>query len=360
VSGIVGAIVGSCCSTVFNGQAASVIGGVANQNCFSSRSVIVGGFNSFICASSTDAVIMAGNSNGMAGAVQSTVIGGVNNRLCHASTFLQTGNTIINGFLTRICGCFNTNYNTIINTYSGCICSGSFNTLINGTNSCLMSGVSNSFIIGPCNVISGRYTGAVIIGSGITANANNTLFANNLCVFGSIAGTGCFVTTGQTGVFESTGYARRCFVTTGQTGAFGGGGGSSLCSGVNTLYESFSPSNIVNTNLINFDVIPNSTLFYTGTTTTNFYINLRGSSSCTFDSLLPLNNSLSVSFSHVNAATPYYLSGINIDGTARSVIWAGGGGVPSGVSNATNVYSITAFKTGNNSFRIFGSLGFFS
>jgi hypothetical protein len=192
-------------------------------------------------------------------------------------------------------------------------------------------------------------TGQSYVATGQTGVYETTGYARN-----------CFVNTGQTGVYETTGYARRCFVTTGQTGAFGGGGGSSLCSGVNTLYESFSPSNIVNTNLINFDVIPNSTLFYTGTTTTNFYINLRGSSSCTFDSLLPLNNSLSVSFSHVNAATPYYLSGINIDGTARSVIWAGGGGVPSGVSNATNVYSITAFKTGNNSFRIFGSLGFFS
>jgi hypothetical protein len=144
------------------------------------------------------------------------------------------------------------------------------------------------------------------------------------------------------------------FVTTSQTGTFG------ASSGINTIYESFTSCNLVGSTLINFDVIPNSTLFYTENSTSNFCINLRGNASCTFNDLLPLNNSLSVSFIHVNAATPYSLIGINIDGTARSVGWVGGGGFPLGVANATNIYSITALKTGNNSFRIFGSLGFSS
>jgi hypothetical protein len=196
---------------------------------------------------------------------------------------------------------------------------------------------------------------------GGTELPNGTSANSALCWNGSIWTTGqSYVATGQTGIFETTGYARRCYVTTGQTGTFGGGGGSSLCSGVNTIYESFTPSNIVDTNLINFDVIPNSTLFYTGTSTSNFYLNLRGSSSCTLNSLLPLNNSISVSFLYVNGATPYALTGVNTDGTAMPIIWAGGGGNPSGAANATNVYSITAFKTGNNLFRVFGSLGFFS
>jgi hypothetical protein len=432
--GIVGAIVGACCSVICNGQAASVVGGVANQNCFSSRSVIVGGFNSYMCGSSTDAAIVAGNSNGMVGAVQSTVIGGVNNRLCHASTFLQTGNVIINGFLTRIGGCFNTSYNTIINTYSGCICSGSCNVLINGTSSCLMSGASSSLIIGPCNIVCG-FTGAVIIGSGIIANANNTLFVGNLRSTGIISGnicgtgnfvttsqtgafalaaatgnfvttsqTGCFITTGQTGAFGGGGggttlpngsstnsalcwngsawvaaqtyvatgqtgnFVRTsqtgCFITTGQTGAFGGGGGGiNTGSGylsVNSVIESFTPLNIINSSPINFDVIPNSTLYYTGNTINDFSINLRGSSSCTLNSLLPLNNSLSVSFIHNLGAAPYSLIGVSIDGTARSVRWAGGGAAPTGITNAINVYSINIFKTGNNSFSVLGSLGFFS
>jgi hypothetical protein len=218
--------------------------------------------------------------------------------------------------------------------------------VINGVTQSKASLITNSDISGSAAIDASKIQSGVFALCSETGIFETTGYARN-----------CYVTTGQTGVYETTGYARNCYVTTGQTGTFGGGGGSS---GVNTIYETFTPSSVINTNLINFDVIPNSTLFYTGNSTSNFYINLRGSSSCTFDSLLPLNNSLSVSLVHTNVATPYALTGVNIDGTARSVIWAGGGGFPSGAPNATNVYSITAFKTGNNSFRILGSLGFFS
>jgi hypothetical protein len=386
----------------------TVVGGCCHLISSVSRSAVVGGLTNHICSSSNDSIINAGRSNTICGAVISAIIAGNTNRLCHGpGTCTQTGSIIIGGQQSTIGGCFGTNFNAIINSNNACICSGSCNAIINGSFSCIMTGALNSTIIGPRNTICGL-TGAVVIGSGITANANNTLFVNNLCAIGSIIGTGnfittsqtgCFITTGQTGAFGGGGgttlpngasansalcwngsawttgqsyvatgqtgnFVTRsqtgCFITTGQTGAFGGGGGSSLCSGVNTIYESFTPSNIVNTNLINFDVIPNSTLFYTGTSTSNFYLNLRGSSSCTLNSLLPLNNSISVSFLYVNGATPYALTGVNTDGTAMPIIWAGGGGNPSGAANATNVYSITAFKIGNNLFRVFGSLGFFS
>ena len=218
--------------------------------------------------------------------------------------------------------------------------------VINGIMQSRASLITNSDISGSAGIEASKIQSGVFALCSETGIFETTGYARN-----------CFVNTGQTGVYETTGYARNCYVTTGQTGTFGGGGGSS---GVNTIYESFTSSSIINTNLINFDVIPNSTLFYTGNSSSNFYINLRGNASCTFNNLLPLNNSLSVSFAHVNGASCFALTGVNIDGTARSVIWAGGGGTPSGVPNATNVYSITTFKTGSNSFRIFGSLGFFS
>ena len=111
---------------------------------------------------------------------------------------------------------------------------------------------------------------------------------------------------------------------------------------------------------INFDVISSSTMYYVRNSTGDFCINLRGSSSCTLNALMPLNSSLSVSIIHTNASTPYSLLGLSIDGTSRTPTWAGGGGVPSGIANATNIYSLTAFKTGDNLFRVFGSLGFSS
>lgn len=416
-SGIVGVIVGACCSIICNGQAVSIVGGVANQNCFSSRSAILAGFNNFTCGSSTDAAMVGGNSNGMVGAVQSTIIAGVNNRMCHASTFLQTGNVIINGFVSRIGGCFNTHYNTIINSYSGCICSGSFNTLINGTSSCLMTGALNSLIIGPSNVIC-NLNNAVIIGSGITANASNTLFTNNLCVLGSIAGTG---------VFETTGYARNCYVTTGQTGSFAyvrcpsspaagcvicyngtnwvagtsAGGGTSLPNGTSANSAlcwngsawvasqtaettGYARSNYLSTGAgylpikavaenmlvtssgacgsINFDLISGSSLYYAGNATSNFVLNLRGNSACSFSNLFPAFNSVSTTFIYNVGTTAYCLTGVYIDGNLCTVKWAGGGGSPTPELSAVNMYSIVAIRTGASisDWSLIGSIGFYS
>jgi hypothetical protein len=411
-------IVNSMCSNICGGGtfSAVILGGCTNVINSASRSSIIGGNANIICSASVDAVINGGRSHCIIGASMSTIVGGNSNRIIHIGAIAQTGNVIIGGEQSRICGCINTNCNTIINSFSGCIVSGSFNTLINGTNSCLINGASSSLVIGPRNVISG-FTGAVVIGSGITANASNTLFVSNLRSTGIISGnicgtgnfvttsqTGCFITTGQTGAFgggggttlpngSSTNSAlcwngsawvaaqtyvatgqtgnfvttsqTGCFITTGQTGAFGGssGGGINTGSGylsVNSVIESFTPLNIINSSPITFDVIPNSTLYYTGNTINDFTINLRGSSSCTLNSLLPLNNSLSVSLVHNLGAAPYSLTGVSIDGTARSVRWAGGGAAPTGVTNAINVYSINVFKTGNNLFSVLGSLGFFS
>ena len=135
--------------------------------------------------------------------------------MCGVSTISQQTNVIIGGCSSCIVGCSGatnllTNVNSIINSNFGKICSGSNNVLINSLSGCIVSGANSSVVIGPYNVVC-NYTGAIIIGSGITANANNTLFTNNLCVLGSIAGTGAF---------ETTGYARNCYVTTGQTGSF--------------------------------------------------------------------------------------------------------------------------------------------
>jgi hypothetical protein len=173
--------------------------------------------------------------------------------------------------------------------------------------------------------------------------------------------TGNFITTSQADVYETTGYARNCYVTTGQTGALVSQLPLSVTSGVKTLYEELTVCDTgAGGNLINFDIITNSTMYYVRNSTGNFYINLRGNSTTSLNSFLPLNNSLSVSFIHRNVGPIVYsLTGVNIDGTSRTVNWAGGQGIPTGIINATNVYSITAFKTGNNLFSVFGSLGFF-
>jgi hypothetical protein len=387
-------IVNSMCSNICGGGtfSAVILGGCTNVINAASRSSIIGGNANIICSASVDAVINGGRSNCVIGASMSTIVGGNSNRMVHAGAIAQTGNVIVGGEQSRICGCGNTSYNTIINSFSGCIVSGSFNTLINGANSCLLNGASSSLIIGACNVISG-FTGAVVIGSGITANASNTLFVSNLrsagIISGNICGTGNFVTTSQTG----------CFITTSQTGAFGGGAttlpngtstnsalcwdgstwttgqsyvatgqtGSFLNTGAGYLgVKSVAESILINTSgaagLINFDLFCGSSLYYVGDATNNFSLNLRGSSTCTFSNLFPAFNSVSTTFIYNVGSTAYCLTGVCIDGNPYTVKWAGGGGNPSPELSAVNMYSIVAIRTGASSthWSLIGSLGFYS
>jgi hypothetical protein len=203
----------------------TILGGCTHVMSSVNRSIVIGGLSNHICASSNDAVINGGRSNIICGAVISVLIGGNCNRLCHGpGACTATGSIIIGGQQSAIVGSgCSVNFSTLINSVSGCISSGCINTIINATCSCIVSGASNSVIIGSRNTISG-YTGAIIIGSGITANANNTLFVSNLhstgiISGGSICGTGNFVTTSQTGAFAPA-VGTGIFVTTGQTGSF--------------------------------------------------------------------------------------------------------------------------------------------
>jgi hypothetical protein len=56
-------------------------------------------------------------------------------------------------------------------------------------------------------------------GISLASPSPNTCLGSPICWNGTAWGVGqAYVATGQTGTFETTGYARRCFVTTGQTG----------------------------------------------------------------------------------------------------------------------------------------------
>jgi len=177
-------------------------------------------------------------------------------------------------------------------------------------------------------------------------------------VFALAANTGGFVTTGQTGVFVNAG-STGTFVTTGQTGNFlSTGAGSVILSAIEeniTICSSIGASG-----LINFDTISSSSMYYTPNSTANFYLNLRGNASCSFNSFVDVNKTLTATFLNTNGSTAYALTGISIDGTGRTIKWLNGtGSFPAGNSGSVDSYSITAVKTGNNLYTVFGSQGKF-
>jgi hypothetical protein len=295
------------------GFANTILGGCSHVVSSVSRSIVIGGLSNQICASSNDAVINGGRSNVTCGGVMSVMIGGNLNRVCHgAGTCIATGSIIIGGQQSVIVGSgCSVSFNTLINSVCGCISSGSFNTIINATCSYIVSGASNSVVIGSRNTISG-YTGAIIIGSGITANANNTLFVNNLCVQNLLS--------------------------------------------MNSVNEGIVICNIGASGIINFDILNSSTLYYSCNSTQKSILNLRGNSTCSLNSLLAVNKTLSVAFLNTNGISINELTGFQIDGSPQTVKWVNGdGNFPSGCVNAIDMYNITTVKTGNNLYINFAS-----
>jgi len=196
--------------------------------------------------------------------------------------------------------------------------------------------------------------------------------------FALASATGSFVTTSQTGTLSWSGHTHAQYVNTGSTGVFALAAntgsfvttsqtGNFLSTGAGSVALAAIEENITicssvgASGLINFDTISSSSMYYTPNSSANFYLNLRGNSSCSFNSLVDLNKTLTATFLNTNGSTAYALTGINIDGTGRTIKWLNGSGTyPAGNTGSIDSYSITAVKTGDNLYTVFASQGKFA
>jgi hypothetical protein len=96
---------------------------------------------------------------------------------------------------------------------------------------------------------------------------------------------------------------------------------------------------------INVDILTASVEYYTGAATGNWTINVRGSNTVTFDSLMAVGEQLSVVYLNTNTATAYYPTGFTIDGSAVTPKWLGGSAPSSGNINSIDAYVYTIIKT---------------
>ena len=98
---------------------------------------------------------------------------------------------------------------------------------------------------------------------------------------------------------------------------------------------------------LNLDTNNGAFFLYTGTTTANFTLNIRGDASTTLASTLVVGEAITVSVI-VNNTTAYYLTAApTIDGTATGVTtkWSGGTAPASGNASSYDAYSFTIWKT---------------
>jgi hypothetical protein len=317
------------CSQATGTSASNIINGTGSVNNTTAYSFIGGG-----------------TSNVISGEVQASFVGaGASNRIV-GSSLPSNCNSILGGRLNNICDSLNSSilggvFNCVVESSSSSSVGGGCRNIISGSNFSSIFGTNN------CAISS---TNVSILGSGITVSGRtNSTFVNDICSTGgkyygdgsALTGlpTGSFITTGQTGNFLSTGLGS---VT------------------LSAIEETFTICSIGTNGLINFNVIPSAAMYYSVNSSGNFYLNLRGDASTTLNSILDSGKTLTVSFFNTNGVTAYALTGVSIDGTGRTIKWLNGtGSYPAGNPSSVDSYSVTAFKTGTNSYIVLGSQGRF-
>ena len=94
------------------------------------------------------------------------------------------------------------------------------------------------------------------------------------------------------------------------------------------------------------NIISDNYLYYfTGNSTNNWALNIRGDGSNTLASMLAVGQSLTFNMLVTNSSTAYYQTGFQIDGTSVTPKWSGGTAPAAGNASAIDVYSFTVIKT---------------
>jgi hypothetical protein len=108
------------------------------------------------------------------------------------------------------------------------------------------------------------------------------------------------------------------------------------------------------TGTIDFDVLDQAILFYTGNASNNFTVNFRGNSITTLDSIMSSNQSMTVRFINTNGNTGYYINNFQVDGANVTPLWPFATGNPvAGISNGKDIYDFEIIKTASNTYTIF-------
>lgn len=116
-------------------------------------------------------------------------------------------------------------------------------------------------------------------------------------------------------------------------------------SSVSALFETATVTASAPSSTTNFDVSTQAVQYYTSNAANNWTLNLRGNSGTTLNSILATGQSVTVALLVTNGATPYYMTALQVDGSAQTIKWQGGTAPTSGNASSVDVYSVTLVKT---------------
>lgn len=113
----------------------------------------------------------------------------------------------------------------------------------------------------------------------------------------------------------------------------------------NRTKEKITVSANAATGTINFDASTHGVLYYTSNASANWTLNIRGDAGTTCNSIIDVDQSLSVVFLATQGGTAYYQTALQIDGSSVTPKWQGGSAPDAGNANSVDGYAITIFKT---------------
>lgn len=95
--------------------------------------------------------------------------------------------------------------------------------------------------------------------------------------------------------------------------------------------------------------------FSTADATANGTVNITSTSSATLNSLMAVNQSITVTLLVTNGSTAYYPTAWQIDGSSVTPKWFGGTAPTAGNASAIDVYTVTIIKTASATFTVIAS-----
>ncbi len=124
---------------------------------------------------------------------------------------------------------------------------------------------------------------------------------------------------------------------------------------LSTTKETMTVSATAATGTINFDASTQGILYYTSNASANWTLNVRGNSSTTLNTLMNVNDSLTVVFMATQGSTAYYQTAFTIDGVSVTPKWQGATSPSAGNASSIDVYTFTIVKTASATYTVFGS-----
>lgn len=129
--------------------------------------------------------------------------------------------------------------------------------------------------------------------------------------------------------------------------------------GTSTLGEVIEKCNVSPVGMsstLNFDVLTQPILYFTGASTANCALNIRANSTIAMDTLLRTGQAITMSLIVTHVSAGYIISSVSVDGVSQPVKWAGSSAPASAAAFSTDLYTFTVIKTNPAAYTVFGSV----